>query len=56
MMARKKELEVIEISDEFEATNSKSFEKPLPKGEVTLVSEDEIEKLIDLLHNEAKAI
>ena len=27
-----------------------------PKGEVTLVSEDEIEKLIDLLHNEAKAI
>ena len=56
MMARKKELEVIEISDEFEATNSRSFEKPLPKGEVTLVSEDEIEKLIDLLHNEAKAI
>lgn len=34
----------------------KVFEKPLPKGEVTLVSEDEIEKLIDLLHNEAKAI
>jgi len=56
MMARKKELEVIEVSEELEATNSKSFEKPLPKGEVTLVSEDEIEKLIDLLHNEAKAI
>ena len=56
MMARKKELKVIEVSGDYEATNSKSFEKPLPKGDVTLVSENEIEKLIDLLHNEAKAI
>ena len=37
-------------------TYSKSFEKPQPKGEVTLVSPDDIEKLIDLLHNEAKAL
>ena len=56
MMARKKELEVVEINDDYQSTNSKSFEKPLPKGEVTLISADEIDKLIDLLHNEAKAI
>ena len=56
MMARKKELEVVEVNVDCQSTNSKSFEKPLPKGEVTLISADEIDKLIDLLHNEAKAI
>ena len=56
MMARKKELIVIEVSEDPSATHSKSFEKPQPKGEVTLVSSDNIEKLIDLLHNEAKAL
>ena len=56
MMARKKELVVVETSDDPSATHSKSFEKPQPKGEVTLVSSDDIEKLIDLLHNEAKAL
>ncbi len=56
MMARKKELVVVETNENNYATNSKSFEKPMPKSEVTLVSSDEIEKLIDLLHNEAKAI
>ena len=56
MMARKKELLVIETSGEHNATNTKNFEKPQRKGEVTLVSPDEIEKLIDLLHTEAKAI
>ena len=56
MMARKKELLVIETSGEHNATNTKSFEKPQRKGEVTLVSPDEIEKLIYLLHKEAKAI
>ena len=56
MMARKKELEVVEVNEDYQATISKSFEKPNPKSEVTLVSADEIDKLIDLLHNEAKAI
>ena len=56
MMARKKELEVVEVNEDYQATISKSFEKPNPKSEVTLVSADEIEKLIDLLLNEAKAI
>ena len=56
MMARKKELVIVETSDDPSATHSISFEKPQPKGEVTLVSSDDIEKLIDLLHNEAKAL
>ena len=56
MMARKKELIVIEVSEDPSATHSKSFEKPQPKGEVTLVAADDIEKLIHLLHNEAKAL
>ena len=56
MMARKKELVVVETSDDPSATHSKSFEKPQPKAEVTLVSANDIEKLIDLLHNEAKAL
>ena len=56
MMARKKELVVVETSEDPSVTHSKSFEKPQPKGEVTLVSPDDIEKLINLLHNEAKAL
>ena len=56
MMARKKELVVVEVSEDPSATHSKSFEKPQPKGEVTLVAADDIEKLIHLLHNEAKAL
>ena len=56
MMARKKELVVVETTEDPSATHSKSFEKPQPKGEVTLVSPDDIEKLIELLHNEAKAL
>ena len=56
MMARKKELVVIDSDEDYFATHSKDFEKPQPKGEVTIVQADEVEKLIDLLHNEAKAL
>ena len=56
MMARKKELVVVKTTEDPSATHSKSFEKPQPKAEVTLVSSNDIEKLIDLLHNEAKAL
>ena len=56
MMARKKELVVIDSVEDCFATQSKDFEKPQPKGDVTIVQADEIEKLIDLLHNEAKAL
>ena len=56
MMARKKQLEVIPAIDASNQTNSIKFEKPKPKGEVTLVSSDNLDELINLLHNEAKVI
>jgi electron transfer flavoprotein beta subunit len=33
-----------------------SFEKPAPKGAVKLVAAENIDELINLLHNEAKVI
>jgi electron transfer flavoprotein beta subunit len=56
MMARKKPLSVVEPTNANVETNSVKFEKPEPKGAVTLVDADNIDELINLLHNEAKAI
>jgi electron transfer flavoprotein beta subunit len=56
MMARKKPLSVVEPTNAKVETNSVKFEKPEPKGAVTLVDADNIDELINLLHNEAKAI
>ncbi|WP_406684950.1 electron transfer flavoprotein subunit beta/FixA family protein [Seonamhaeicola sp. MEBiC1930] len=56
MMARKKPLTVIDPLDGNPETTSVKFEKPAPKGAVTLVSEDNLDELISLLHNEAKVI
>ncbi len=56
MMARKKPLTVVEPVDAGQETKAVQFEKPAPKGDVKLVSPDNIQELIDLLHNEAKAI
>ena len=56
MMARKKPLQVLESSNSDHATNSVSFEKPAPKGAVKLVDAENIDELINLLHNEAKVI
>jgi electron transfer flavoprotein beta subunit len=56
MMARKKPLNVVEPIDVNAETSSVSFEKPAPKGAVTLVSPDNIDELVNLLHNEAKVI
>ncbi|WP_166962997.1 electron transfer flavoprotein subunit beta/FixA family protein [Yeosuana marina] len=56
MMARQKPLTVVDpISIEPE-TASVSFDKPAPKGAVKLVSPDNLDELINLLHNEAKVI
>lgn len=56
MMARQKPLTVLEpISSEPE-TASVKFDKPAPKGTVKLVSPDNLDELINLLHNEAKVI
>ena len=56
MMARKKPLNVAEAIDTNPETASVSFEKPTPKGAVTLVSPDNLDELVSLLHNEAKVI
>ena len=56
MMARKKPLEVKEPQGATTETKAVSFEKPAPKGDVKLISPDNLDELIDLLHNEAKAI
>lgn len=56
MMARKKPLNVVESTQTESVTQTKSFEKPAPKGAVKLVDADNIDELIDLLHNEAKVI
>ena len=56
MMARKKPLTVIEAVAVSAETSSVAFEKPAPKGAVTLVSPDNLDELVNLLHNEAKVI
>ncbi len=56
MMARQKPLNVVEPTNVAADTSAVKFEKPAPKGAVTLVDADNIDELINLLHNEAKAI
>lgn len=56
MMARQKKLNVVEPIDATATTKDAKFEKPAPKGAVKLVSPDNIDELINLLHNEAKVI
>ncbi|MHA7842681.1 MAG: electron transfer flavoprotein subunit beta/FixA family protein [Winogradskyella sp.] len=56
MMARKKPLNVVEPIDVTSETTTASFEKPAPKGAVKLVDADNIDELVNLLHNEAKVI
>ena len=54
MQARSKPLHVKEPVEANKETITVSFEKPAPRGAVKLV--DNVEDLIDLLHNEAKVI
>ena len=56
MMARKKPLKVVEASVSELSTEAKQFSKPAPKGDVKLVDAENIDELINLLHNEANAI
>ena len=56
MQARQKPFEIIPALNTKSLTKDVSFEKPTPKGEVTLVSADNIDHLIELLHKEAKVI
>ena len=54
MQARSKPLHVKDPVEESQHTQSTRFEKPEPKGEVKLA--DNVDELINLLHNEAKVI
>lgn len=54
MQARTKPLHVKEPVDANSETQTASFEKPAPKGAVKLV--DNVDDLVNLLHNEAKVI
>lgn len=56
MMARQKPLTVVEPANIAAKTTSVSFEKPAAKGAIKLVSADNLEELVNLLHNEAKVI
>ena len=56
MQARQKALNVLEPVDATKETSTVKFEKPEPRGAVKLISPDNLDELINLLHNEAKVI
>jgi electron transfer flavoprotein beta subunit len=56
MTARTKPLTVVEPIDAAVNTKAVKFEKPAPKSAVQLISADNLDELINLLHNEAKVI
>jgi electron transfer flavoprotein beta subunit len=56
MTARTKTLTVLEPVSANNNTKTVKFEKPAPKSAVKLVSADNLDELINLLHNEAKVI
>ncbi|WP_157207175.1 electron transfer flavoprotein subunit beta/FixA family protein [Mariniflexile maritimum] len=56
MMARQKPLTILEPVEATAETTSVKFEKPAPKGAVKLIAPDNLDALVDLLHNEAKVI
>ncbi|MEX2349768.1 MAG: electron transfer flavoprotein subunit beta/FixA family protein [Flavobacteriaceae bacterium] len=56
MQARQKPLKVVEAVSAENATETKSYEKPAPKGNVKMIDPENVEELVNLLHNEAKVI
>jgi electron transfer flavoprotein beta subunit len=56
MTARTKALTVLEPVNSEVTTKAIKFEKPAPRSAVKLVSADNLDELINLLHNEAKVI
>ncbi len=56
MSARTKPLVVVDAQEIEEVARVVSFETPPPRGTVKLIPAEEVEKLIDLLHQEAKVI
>jgi electron transfer flavoprotein beta subunit len=56
MSARTKPLEVVEPVEVDQLTDIISYDTPKGRGEVTLVEASDTDKLVDLLHTEAKVI
>lgn len=56
MQARTKVITVVEPTNSETATKSVKFEKPAAKSAVKLVNADNLDELVNLLHNEAKVI
>ncbi|SDW41711.1 electron transfer flavoprotein beta subunit [Lutibacter oricola] len=56
MMARKKPLTVAEPIGAAVSTETTSFEKPAAKSACKIVDADNVDELVNLLHNEAKVI
>lgn len=56
MSARTKPLAVVEANAVTELTSVVGYDKPKSRGTVNLIPADQVEKLVDLLHNEAKVI
>ncbi|PIB28461.1 electron transfer flavoprotein subunit alpha [Maribacter sp. 4U21] len=54
MQARQKKLTVVEPVDTAKTTQDVKFDKPAPKGAVKLAND--VDELVNLLHNEAKVI
>lgn len=56
MMARQKALTILEPTGAASNTQTVKFEKPAPKSAVKMISPDNLDELVSLLHNEAKVI
>jgi len=56
MTARTKPLTLKETTEANQRTHAVKFEKPAPKSAVKLISADNLDELINLLHTEAKVI
>lgn len=56
MTARTKVLTVLEPVETSSETQVVKFEKPAPKSAVKMISSDNLDELVSLLHNEAKVI
>jgi electron transfer flavoprotein beta subunit len=56
MTARTKPLTVVEAVEAPVNTKAVKFEKPAPKSAVKLIAADNLDELVNLLHNEAKVI
>lgn len=56
MAARTKPLNVVAASDVPQLANVKAYEEPKEKAPVKLIDPENVEQLVELLHNEAKVI